>query len=144
MASAADQKARMPWSVKGVTPEARDIAKDAAARDSATMGHWLSDVIRRVGAAEAAGRPLAPPSSGRKEPMPADRDMADRDMAAAELIAETDIEELVAEVAERVDRSETRLVGVLSTLEEILEQLTDRLERLETEVHPAAGPYDRD
>ena len=36
-----DGKARMPWSVKGVSTDARDLAKTATARD----GSWDSGII---------------------------------------------------------------------------------------------------
>ena len=35
----------MPWSVKGVSDEAREIAKQAAAEHGMTIGDWLSTVI---------------------------------------------------------------------------------------------------
>jgi len=45
-------KANMPWSLKGVSPEARRAAKVAAQRAGVPLGVWLSRVIRDV----AAGR----------------------------------------------------------------------------------------
>ena len=41
----------LPWSVKGVEPEAREAAKIAARRANLTLGAWLSRCIR-VAAAE--------------------------------------------------------------------------------------------
>ncbi len=38
-------KAGMPWSVKGIEPEAREAAKDAARRSGMTLGEWLNSVI---------------------------------------------------------------------------------------------------
>ena len=35
-----------PWSIKGVSTEARDFAKTAASKNGLTMGDWLSKVIR--------------------------------------------------------------------------------------------------
>lgn len=136
-----DGKARMPWSVKGVSTESRDLAKTATARDGDTMGDWLSDVIRRVGAAQAAGRPLGPPHRrglpalpGRRpagEPRPgavAVRSPAPPPAAPADSVDEA---ALAALVAERLERTETRLVGLLGSLEDIVVRLADRLDRLE-------------
>ena len=35
-----------PWSIKGVSTEARDFAKTAAAERGITMGEWLTNVIQ--------------------------------------------------------------------------------------------------
>ena len=122
-------KAKLPWSVKGVTPESRDLAKSAAADHEATMGEWLSHVIRRVGAAEASGRPLAPADSLRDPAqqhgesggalVPGGRDEVVDDAA------------LIAGVHQRLERSEARLLDVLDGLEDVVEKLADRIGRLE-------------
>lgn len=115
-------KAKLPWSVKGVTAESRDLAKSAASDHEATMGEWLSHVIRRVGAAEAAGRPLEPSATG--------------EAAGGALVPGGDGERvddaaLIAGVHQRLERSEARLLDVLDGLEEVVEQLADRISRLE-------------
>lgn len=118
-------KAKLPWSVKGVTAESRDLAKSAAADHEATMGEWLSHVIRRVGAAEASGRPLAPADSLRESAgdggalVPGGSDEVVEDAA------------LIAGVHQRLERSEARLLDVLDGLEEVVEKLADRIGRLE-------------
>ncbi|MEC7674070.1 MAG: hypothetical protein VYB89_00955 [Pseudomonadota bacterium] len=40
-----DIKPDLPWSIKGVTADARARAKAAAKRDGLTMGAWLSQAI---------------------------------------------------------------------------------------------------
>ena len=58
-----DIKPDLPWSIKGVTAEARARAKDAAKRQGLTMGAWLSQAIESSdGAPPAAdvGAPAAP------------------------------------------------------------------------------------
>lgn len=159
-----DGKSRMPWSVKGVSTEARDLAKTATTREGETMGDWLSDVIRRVGAAQAAGRPLAPPHRRPLPGLPGRGAAAGTAMAphlpgtalrpgspahpapahpapVPSLPAETvDEEALAALVAERLERTETRLVGLLGSLEDIVVRLADRLDRLERSLDDAEGP----
>ena len=51
-----------PWSVKSVTQEARDAAKQAARRAGLTIGEWLSQTITT--AAENEVRENALPDAG--------------------------------------------------------------------------------
>ncbi len=108
-------KAKMPWSVKGVSLDSRELAKSGAAEHDSTMGEWLSHVIRRVGAAEAAGHPLPVPS--------------DAPAAPEEGIVEDAA--LVAGVHARLERNEARFIDVLDGLEDVVERLSERLDRLE-------------
>src|SRR3989304_820938 len=38
-------KFSVPWSVKGIRPEARETAKEAARRSGMSLGDWLNSVI---------------------------------------------------------------------------------------------------
>ena len=38
-------KPGIPWSVKGIEPETREAAKDAARRSGMTLGEWLNSKI---------------------------------------------------------------------------------------------------
>src|SRR5437870_2419773 len=42
----------MPWSIKGVSAEARNLAKTAAGAGGEPIGPWLNQVIRAASAAE--------------------------------------------------------------------------------------------
>ena len=42
-------KSNVPWSVKGIDPEARVVAKEAARKAGMTLGEWMSTMIREVG-----------------------------------------------------------------------------------------------
>ena len=46
-------KFSIPWSVKGIRPEARETAKEAARRSGMSLGDWLNSVILHQ--AEEAG-----------------------------------------------------------------------------------------
>ena len=48
--------AASPWSVKGIDPKAREVAKDLARRSGMTLGEWLNQMI-------IEGEPDAPPFS---------------------------------------------------------------------------------
>ncbi len=58
--------ANAPWSVKGIDPKAREIAKDLARRSGMTLGEWLNQMILDDGAPEEAAtpRPAALSSAG--------------------------------------------------------------------------------
>src|ERR1700694_2120134 len=49
----------VPWSVKGIRPEARETAKEAARRSGMSLGDWLNSVILQQ-AAENSAPPLSP------------------------------------------------------------------------------------
>ena len=42
-----------PWSVKGIDPKAREVAKDLARRSGLTLGEWLNQMIVDGRSAEA-------------------------------------------------------------------------------------------
>lgn len=44
-----------PWSVKGIDPKTREIAKDLARRSGMTLGEWLTQVISEDGGETPAG-----------------------------------------------------------------------------------------
>jgi hypothetical protein len=61
-------KKPMPWSLKGVSAQARYAAKTAAADAGVPIGEWLSTVIRDIALAErleAGARPAAPSAAPR-------------------------------------------------------------------------------
>jgi localization factor PodJL len=46
----------LPWSIKGISAEAREAAREAAKRAGLPLGAWLARTIREVAAAEARER----------------------------------------------------------------------------------------
>ena len=50
--------AAAPWSVKGIDPKAREIAKDLARRSGMTLGEWLNSMIIEDGDADDGYTPL--------------------------------------------------------------------------------------
>ena len=50
----------VPWSVKGIRPEARETAKEAARRSGMSLGDWLNSVILHQAAEDGVqAQPLA-------------------------------------------------------------------------------------
>src|SRR6516165_5835350 len=56
---------RVPWHVKGVRPEVREVARDAARRSGLSVGEWLNSLIVDAAAHEdtAGGYQNPAPSS---------------------------------------------------------------------------------
>jgi len=99
----------MPWSIKGVSAEARKIAKSAAMASGEPMGVWLS---RLIDAASAAKLGQASQVAVRPEaPVP----------APAEL--RVDIEALT----QRLANIERRMLASLQPLDQALAQIGRRL-----------------
>lgn len=55
-----DQADRAPWTIKGITPETRQVAKDAANRAGLSVGEWLAGAVRRQ-ADQDRGNAILPP-----------------------------------------------------------------------------------
>lgn len=112
----------MPWSIKGVSAEARKIAKSAAMASGEPMGVWLS---RLIDAASAAKLGQASQVAVRPEaPVP----------APAEL--RVDIEALT----QRLANIERRMLASLQPLDQALAQIGRRLEALEAPALPPPEP----
>ncbi|MSP50288.1 MAG: hypothetical protein EXQ95_13305 [Alphaproteobacteria bacterium] len=111
----------MPWSIKGISADARKIAKAAAMAAGEPMGGWLSRVIDAASAAKL-GQPgqvaLRP-----EPPVP----------APAEL--RVDIEAL----SQRLATVERRIQESLQPLDRALSQIGRRLEALEAPALPPPG-----
>lgn len=116
----------MPWSIKGVSADARKIAKGAAMAAGEPMGIWLS---RLIDAASAARLGQATQVVLRPEPpVP----------APAEL--RVDIEAL----AQRLASVERRIRESVHPLDQALAQIGRRLEALEAPALPSPAPRQPD
>jgi hypothetical protein len=119
-----DPKANIPWSVKGVSKEAREAAKKAAGEQGITMGEWLTRAIRSGDAVDSDSLPEATSGSG--------------DAAPAHETAESNIadingtsDQLRRGITERIAQSENRILAVVGPLQEIIQQMALRIEALE-------------
>ena len=108
---------KFPWSIKGVSVEARDFVRTAAAERGMTMGEWLTNVIQNeTKAFESTGDSQQKTNDVFKTP------------------------EMVTEVPKRaedsllkkLDETEGRVLEAMKPLREILLKLSLRLEALES------------
>ena len=108
---------KFPWSIKGVSVEARDFVRTAAAERGITIGEWLTNVIQNeTKAFESTGDSQQKKNHVYKTP------------------------EMVTEVPKRaedsllkkLDETEGRVLEAVKPLREILLKLSLRLEALES------------
>ena len=108
-----------PWSVKGIDPRAREVAKELAARAGMTLGEWLNRSILEGEAPPPAAGP-APRSLAAPDP----RDPFDR--PEGELRRLTTV---LDRLADRLDGSEARTGAAISSLESTVRATLGRLEQ---------------
>lgn len=108
----------LPWSLKGVSPEAREIAKKAAAQQGITIGEWVSRAIRDVGP--------RPESDAASQVTPVSDATTADDAIDGEAVREA--------VRARIYDAEERVAHMVGPLQDIIERLSRRLTRIEERV----------
>ncbi|MEW5687058.1 MAG: hypothetical protein AB1942_19225 [Pseudomonadota bacterium] len=128
-----------PWSVKGIDPKAREVAKDLARRSGMTLGEWLNRVIleddipedvtaeaqlgERPFRAEARLRPIGPVSFAPTGGAP--------DLARVAFALDR--------LTDRIEASETRTGLAISGVEHSVRQALARIETSEREQQAASA-----
>lgn len=156
-----------PWSVKGIDPEAREIAKDLARRSGMSLTDWINELVAEDDVVSPTGRPVIEdplfietprrdaPSRYEAVRHPADEvskvaDAIERLTARIEAaeqrstLAITGIDQSVRGALSRLEVSQREHIAVAARFEGAFEELRteqqktlERLERVETE---AVGP----
>ncbi|MDP3660451.1 MAG: peptidoglycan-binding protein [Phenylobacterium sp.] len=147
-----------PWSVKGIDPKAREVAKDLARRSGMTLGEWLNRMILEdetpeevTSEAHFAGRPsryvevprAAQAGPGRFETVEHPSDELDRVAGAFDRLSErleasetrtglviTGVEHSVREAVARIESAERESVAVAARFEGLAEEIQDGQGRL--------------
>lgn len=112
-----DRKSDMPWSIKGVSAEARTLAKAAAAREGLTMGEWVSRAIHRRG-----GQSDISTSTVTADPAP---------LGAAPLPEPPAAGGVDPHVQQKIQALETRMVTLAEPLDMVIKQIEQRISALE-------------
>lgn len=122
-----------PWSVKGIDPKAREVAKDLARRSGMTLGEWLNRVILE---------------DDLPEELTAEAQFTDRLHRASQgaprlsVVPESPDLARVAfaldRVTDRIETSETRTGLAINGVEHSVRQALARIEAAEREQHAAA------
>ena len=121
----------IPWSVKGIEPEAREAAKVAARREGKTLGQWLNETIIETASEDDGGHadgdddlPALPVSA---TPGPTGNRMA----AQALQIDFSPVTDALRDLVHRLERSERRSETALAGLDDTLADMAARLDRTE-------------
>ena len=121
--------AAAPWSVKGIDPKAREIAKDLARRQGLTLGDWLNRMILEDSAEAPAGGGEAPPFAAEElGQLRAALDRLDDKVDSAErrsTLAISGIDQTVRGLLSRLEAAERDQVAVAARFEGALEEVKD-------------------
>ena len=115
-------KPNSPWSIKSVTPEAREAAKEGARISRQPLGRWLSEVIRKTNSAETSSA--------------AEISAAEISEAAADASPSTATtwQEAMVRLESRVAASDRRSAAAVEPVQDALDRLVTRLDSIETYV----------
>lgn len=157
-------KPGIPWSVKGVEPQVREAAKEAARRSGLTLGEWLNTMIidQAEEKNEAAGEahPEAGAAAPRDQAIPRDlpaaprsirlEDIArqlsalarqDRDTAAIRSYepsgGRTRESMMLDRIADRLENNERQAVEAFTAMNERLSALGQQVNRVSKQAYPA-------
>jgi localization factor PodJL len=119
-------KPGVPWSVKGIEPEAREVAKDAARRSGMTLGEWLNTAINEQAVSGEADNMT---TRSARQPASSSADSFER--------AATRLEDIAAQLAKIATRGQDTAPAALGGYEpearqKDTEQVTRILGRIET------------
>jgi localization factor PodJL len=135
--------AASPWSVKGIDPKAREVAKDLARRSGMTLGEWLNQMIiegeadappfeseyRGPGASSFASRDFSPPG----EPFRA---------SPARATEMQRISRALDQLTARIEAAEHRSTLAISGIDQSVTGVLSRLEGVERDQGAVAARFD--
>ena len=117
-----------PWSIKGVSIEARKIAKDGAMEENLTIGQWLKIIIEKEH-----------DKTSRPNTIPINTDISENIYNETKSVNEldtsvvNDLEQI--EVLRAFNKIETKFLNLTKPLQSILAQLSLRMESLENKIN---------
>jgi TPR repeat protein len=123
-----------PWSVKGIDPKAREIAKDLARRSGMTLGEWLNQVIMEDDPLD--GQPaLQAPAPGWA--------VQDRPAAAPRSLEEVHrVTSALDRLSERIEAAENRSTHAISGIDQSVAGLVSRLTGAERDQTAVAARFE--
>ena len=122
-----------PWSVKGIDPKAREVAKDLARRSGMTLGEWLNHVILEDDLPDEVSDETQLPERPLRIEAPRLRAVPTSSTPDLARVAHA-----LDRLTERIEASETRTGLAISGVEHSVRQALARVETAEREQHAAA------
>ena len=134
-----------PWSIKGIPPEAREIAKAAAAKEGITLGEWFKRRIleefeeKQKGAAKTTATTQKPskPKTNRRRPTHRAVDTQDGAMADAlggiVAVLQTMQDQQKSANDAAAAKAEARIANAEAAIKTVATHIGDRFERYEKE-----------
>jgi localization factor PodJL len=120
--------AAAPWSVKGIDPKAREIAKDLARRSGMTLGEWLNQMIlddEDDGVTPLPRRQQGMPRDDRRSRLRRMDDAYGRDETLDRVAASVEM------IAERLEASERRSTTAIAGVDQAVSGLVHRLDSVD-------------
>lgn len=119
--------AAAPWSVKGIDPKAREIAKDLARRSGMTLGEWLNSMIMDEPDEDEGVTPLP-----RRTPIPDPYDRRSRSRRLDDVYGAEDegvrVGASIEVIAGRLEAAERRSTVAIQGIDQAVAGLVRRLE----------------
>lgn len=132
-----------PWSVKGIDPKAREVAKDHARRSGMTLGEWLNRVILDDEGGEA--EPVETVAYVAPEPLRAFETPRPRLVAESPAPRNDELSRVahaLDRLTDRLEASETRTGLTISSVEHSVRQAVARIEAAERESLAVAARFE--
>lgn len=120
--------AAAPWSVKGIDPKAREIAKDLARRSGMTLGEWLNSMIMDEPDEDEGVTPLP-----RRTPIPDPYDRRSRsrrldDVYGSDTEGAVRVDASIEVIAGRLEAAERRSTIAIQGIDQAVAGLVHRLD----------------
>ncbi len=121
-----------PWSVKGIDPKARELAKDLARRSGMTLGEWLNQMITEGEEEED----YAPPAPARVSPVREIRLSSDAELKR--------VARALDALTQRMEAAESRSTLAISGIDQQVMGVLSRVEGGERDRTAIAARFDGD
>src|ERR1700757_572811 len=131
-----------PWSVKGIDPKAREIAKDLARRSGMTLGEWLNQMILDDAEEESAARKPAFVGSERRARLRSVEGGLSMDAEARDAGLER-VTRALEGLAQRIEAAELRSTQAIGGVDRAVAGLLGRLETAERGQGAVALQFER-
>src|SRR3954464_5863322 len=139
--------AAAPWSVKGIDPKAREVAKELARRSGMTLGEWLNRVILEDEMPEQVtseehftARPYRAAIEAPKPYMPSSPIIGRPDFGRNDDLSRIAV--ALDRLTDRIEASETRTGLAISGVEHSVRHAMGRIETTERENHAVAARFE--